>query len=218
MLEIWFWLANHFWICTSFFWRWLVCFVTGHLDDMVESVWFFRISASVSGNLQTLHSSGFTSNISFSSGTSSNRKPKTGRVRPGAGLRRHAALRGPGGQRAELRDAVHDGAAAPGLCGDQQVVDGAEGGGRGLGLDVDMAWRWLGGEPNWWCFRMWSWVEQMGVWSQMNAAKDQKRRGQECFRAQAQLRQKDKPVRVPYRSSSLTQAANGPDASVGLGI
>lgn len=42
-------------------------------------------------------------------------------------LGRHAALRGPRGQRAELRDAQHDGAAAPGLRGDQQVADGTEG-------------------------------------------------------------------------------------------
>ena len=53
---------------------------------------------------------------------------RPGCLRPGVGRRQnHAALRGPGGQRAELRDAVHDGAAAPGLCRDQQVADGAEG-------------------------------------------------------------------------------------------
>ena len=51
-----------------------------------------------------------------------------GRLHPGIGRRNNdAALRGPGRQRAELRDTVHDGAAAPGLCRDQQIADGAEG-------------------------------------------------------------------------------------------
>ena len=123
---------------------------------------------------------------------------------PSAGRWRQPPFRGPGRVGAELRDAADDGAAAPGLCRDQQVLDGIEG----------WVW-WMGFYRKVWGWGGWK-IRDVLRWTNLyvalfrNSCDDglphqMRQLGQECFRAQAQLL-RQKATRVPYRSSSLTQA------------